>query len=434
MFFSTIYTLALHFIALFMLPSFLYERFRYGKYRESFKCRLGKNFPLIDRHKSMAEGGGERFLVWVHAVSVGETNAVAPLVKKIRASYPEAIILFSNITETGHAESLRSVKEADYHVFLPFDLPYIIRPIVQQVKPDLVILTETDFWFHFQNSAKESGAKLVVVNGKISRRSLKRYRMLPWFTAPLFQSLDLVCVQSEAFRRRFINLAIPPDHLIVTGNLKLDDVYPEMPPKELSSWKEKLGIGTQDQVIVIGSTHDPEEKMLLGQLKKVWKKKSGIKVLLVPRHPERFKLVEALLKKQKVSFALWSEQGRFDSNTNLLLVDAMGVLRQLYQLADLAIVAGSYTNKIGGHNLLEPSWYGKPVLYGPYVYAQKNLNELLVQKEAGLQVPIDQLAETILRLLSNSELMHKMGSAGKEIFEESKGATERTWAEIKKII
>ncbi|MDR3624901.1 MAG: 3-deoxy-D-manno-octulosonic acid transferase [Chlamydiales bacterium] len=426
MFFSVVYTIALHLFALLMIPSFLYGRIRYRKYQKSFSCRMGKHFPQIDKQG--------RFLIWVHAVSVGETSAVAPLVKKMKKSLPDAIIVFSNITETGHDEALKSIKEADYHLFLPFDLPYIIRPIVQQVKPDLVILTETDFWFHFQDAAKDCGAKIVVVNGKISRRSLKRYRMLPWFTAPLFQSLDLVCVQSEAYRKRFINLAIPPDHLIVTGNLKLDDTYAEASKEELASWKEKLGIEQNDKILVIGSSHDPEEKLLLSQLKKVWKKMPELKVFLVPRHPERCRAVEAILRKQKVSFALWSREEKFDKMTHLLLVDAMGVLRKLYQLGDLAIVAGSYTSRIGGHNLLEPSWYGKPVIYGPYVYAQKNLNELLKQKGASTQVPIDALADTIVHLFSDKELMDRMGRHGKEIFEEAKGATDKTWEEIRQIL
>lgn len=420
--FSFFYTLSLHLLALFLVPKLLYQRIRYGKYKESFSRRLGLYFPPVDQP-----------VIWIHAVSVGETKAAAPLVKRIKASYPHMHILFSNITETGHAEALRTIPEADAHVYLPFDLPYVIRPIVQRVKPKLLILVESDFWFHFQDEVKKQGGSIVVVNAKISKRSLKRFRILPWLTSPLFNTLDRILAQSESYKNRFLQLGVLRDKVHVLGNIKLDGTYPELSVEEIAAWKEKLGIRPTDIVLVIGSTHDPEEKELLSELKKVWKKEPELKVLIAPRHPERFKRVEGLFVRYEIPFALWSKKEKLDGK-NVLLIDTLGQLRACYQLANIAIVAGSFTDKVGGHNLLEPSWYEKPVLFGPYTFQQQDLAELIKQKNAGLQVGKHDVAKTILELLQNPAKRQEMGRHGKEIFLESRGATERSFHQLKEFL
>jgi 3-deoxy-D-manno-octulosonic-acid transferase len=425
MLFSSLYTFFLHILALVAFPYFLYCRIFKGKYKESFKAKLGLNFPKIDK--------GEKYLIWIHAVSVGETKAVAPLVKLIKKEKPDSLIVFSNITETGLKEAKISLaKEVDYHVFLPFDLPYIIKPIIHDIKPNLLLITETDFWYHFQSAAKEVGADVIVVNAKVSKKSLKRYSWLPWLTAPIFHTIDFFCVQSIAYKKRFLELGVPPDHLDITGNLKLEDSYPYLDKFQLKSQKEKLGILNENKIIVIGSTHDLEEKILLEQLKKVWRRWPNTKVFLAPRHPERFKAVESLLQKLDICYSLWSKEGKFDFETKVILIDAMGVLRGLYQLCQIAIVGGSFVDRIGGHNILEPSWYEKPVIYGPHIFAQKDFDALISQKNAGICIEGQQVAETLLKLLENDSLRKEMGLSGKKIFDEAKGATSKTWALIQK--
>jgi 3-deoxy-D-manno-octulosonic-acid transferase len=426
MLFSGLYTFFLHILAIIAFPYFLYSRIAKGKYKNSFKARLGFNFPKISK--------GEKFLIWIHAISLGETKACAPLVRLIKKNKPDAIIVFSSITETGHEEGKKILKEeVDYFVYLPFDLPYIIKPIVHEIKPNLVIITETDFWYHFQTAAKECGADVIIVNAKLSKKSLKRYSILPWLTAPIFHSIDFMCVQSESYKKRFLELGIPPDHLEVTGNLKLDDTYEELSPDQLKEMRYHLGLDDEDKVLVIGSTHDPEEKILLQELKKVWRRWPNLKVFIAPRHPERFKNVETILEKQEIGFTLWSRQEKFNFDTKLMLVDVMGVLRGLYQLSDIALVGGSFVDNVGGHNLLEPSWYCKPVIYGPNIYAQKDFDALICQKQAGISINQEEIAETILRLLTNDSLRIQMGAAGRTIFDEARGSTAKTWALIQKI-
>lgn len=425
--FQFFYDLFLHLAALLYTPIFLFQWICKGKYRKNILQRLGLRTPRIHAKR-------KKFVIWFHAPSLGETKAITPLVALARLNMPDALILVSSVTETGHQTAVASLKDADHHIYLPFDFPYLINPLVDAIKPDLVIISETDFWYNFLKRAKDLGARIVVVNGKISERSLKRFNILPWLMAPLFQLIDLICPQNEDYNNRFMRLGIPPDHLYVTGNLKLDDTYPVLSESEVKEWKKRLGLHKDDILLVIGSTHHPEEKQLLNVLKKVWKKCPQLKVALAPRHPERFKTVASFLESNSVPYATYSTEEKFDAETHLMLFDAMGILRQLYQVGDIAIVAGSYTDKVGGHNLLEPSWYGKPVIFGPHTQSQSELAFLMKKAEAGKQVALDKLAETLVDLIQHPEKRKKMGASGMKIFTEAKGATERTWQLLRVMI
>ncbi len=425
--FPFFYDFFLHILALFYAPIFLFQWLFRGKYRKNIKQRLGIVLPRI-RIKN------KEFVVWFHAPSIGETKAIAPLVAILRMNMPNATILVSNVTETGHETALSYLKDADCHFYLPFDLPYLIHPIVDAIKPDLIIISETDFWYNFLKRATDKGARVVVVNGKISESSLRRFNFLPWIMAPLFQLIELICPQNEEYKNRFMLLGIPPDHLYVTGNLKLDEISTPLSEKRLKEWKQKLCLDKDDLLLVIGSTHSPEEKLLINVLKKVWKKYPHLKVAIAPRHPERFKTVATYLESIKIPFATYSLKEPFTKQKNLMLLDAMGVLGELYQVGDMAIVAGSYTDKIGGHHLLEPSLYGKPVLFGPHTHSQLEMAFMIKKAEAGRQVSLDKLGEAIVDLIGHPEKRKKMGAAGMKMFSEAKGATERTWQLLRVII
>lgn len=419
MIFSILYEMILWLLALLMLPKLIYDYFIQNKYKQSIARRLGFNFPLISK--------GTRPLVWIHAVSVGETKAITPLVKTLRAQLNNPVIVISNITETGHAEAKRSIPLADYHVYLPIDLRFIIRPIIKRAAPDLVILSETDFWYNFLKGAKDSGAVVAVVNGKISERSFNRFKKTPYFSKKLFSYVNLFCIQSKHYHERFKALGIEPNKLEVTGNLKFDDEYPRLTKEQHETWKRQFQITTQNQIVVVGSSHDPEEKLILEQMALVWKEKPHVKLLIVPRHPERFNTVAVLLEKENIPYLRFSQLENGSKNAKVILVDAMGLLRKCYQLADLAIVAGSYTPRVGGHNILEPSWYGVPVIYGPHMHSQPELVELMEDYEAGFQVPLDNLGEKIIELLQDSAQRKRMGEQGLRMFQDINGATQKTW-------
>lgn len=399
------YDLGIHLFAFFKVLG------DWKKYRGIIGARLGKGFPKIEKN-------GKR-LVWIHAVSMGETKAVAPLIKKIKSLKDAPVVILSTVTQTGHEEGKKS--DADYKVFLPFDLPYVVRPIVRRLRPDLVILTETDFWYHFQDAAKESGARLAVVNAKLSERSFNRYQKFPSFVRRLLQPIDHFYAQGPLYEERLKKLGIPAEKITVTGNIKLDA------PVETAKIPTREQIGLKNHfVITLGSTHAPEERIWIQALKKLWHHYADLKVLIVPRHPERFNEVAHLLEEERLSYARWSQKGTLHSR-DVLLVDAMGVLKTCYQLSDLAFVGGSFTPKVGGHNILEPCFYGKPVLFGPCMASQPDLLDLARSYQAGIQIAPEDIVPTVRQLIDNFSLARQLGQNGLRLLAESRGALDKTF-------
>ena len=386
-----LYTIAIHCYALFSAPALFKKKHRH---------RLTFRFPKIEK-----EG---KPIVWIHAPSVGETRAVAPLVKKLARDYR---ILLSCVTQTGHAEGKRCV-DASWHVYLPFDLPYLIRPIMKRVAPKLVILAETDFWFHFEDSAKKVGARLILINGKVSEKSFKRYSKLPALSRLLFTPFDLLCVQGKLYEERFCSLGIDPAKIRVTGNIKLGATFEDpLPPHKA--------------VLTLGSTHDPEERLWIEVLKSV----PQLNVYFVPRHPQRFDQVAQMLENSGLSWGRASAGATFET-FQIVLVDKMGVLKQCYRSSTLAFVGGTLTPRVGGHNILEPCLYGVPVLYGPHLYNQPDLKDLIERYVAGVEVTEVTLKQTLKRLLEQSEERKALSLAGKKLIKESSGALEATYQAI----
>ena len=430
---NVLYEMLLWIAALIYVPKLLYNLLLGKKYRKSFLARMGIGFPFVQSGQSdqSAKSGP---LIWIHAVSLGETKAILPLARELKKQYPEARFLISSLTKTGHEEAKRSFSFADYHVFMPFDFSFLVSRIIRKVSPDLVILCESDFWFNFLRSAKKQGASIALVNGKISEKSLVRFKKIPFFSKRLFGLFDVICLQNELYRNRFRELSVPEEKLIVTGNLKLDEEYPELSDDEANRWRVRFGIDRDDVVLTIGSTHDPEEKIFIDVLKKIGETDSKLKVILVPRHPERFKEVENLLEKEKVPYVKYSEIESRTGNEKVILIDAMGMLRICYRIGDIALVAGSFTEKVGGHNILEPCWFGKPVLFGPYMKSQVEMVALIGQYKAGLQVKEDELQKYLENWIQDPEERRSVGERGFRLIQDSKGSTVKTIESLKSIL
>lgn len=423
MVYRLMYEISLWFAALLALPKMLYQMMLKKKYRKSFFKRWGWGFPSIDK--------GQRKLLWIHAVSVGEVKAVAPLVKRLKQD-GNPLVIVSTITETGLEEAKKSIPEAEYHIFLPFDFYGVIVPIVHKVKPDMVILCETDFWLNFLYAARDCGASIALVNGKISERSLKRFKAFPGFSKQLFGLIDIFCLQSEHHRRRFEELNISSAKLAVTSNLKFDGVPAMLSAAEKENLKAKLGFVAGQKIAVLGSTHDPEEQLLLQVFKKLWLKDPSIKVVVVPRHPERFNAVATLLKNQGILFDRYS-QCNPSAESKVCLLDAMGLLGACYQIADLAIVAGSYTAKVGGHNILEPLWHGVPTVFGPHMHGQPELLEVVSEYDAAMQLPLELLEGALDRLLQGGEEADNLRHNALKLVKDARGSLQRTQEQLQKL-
>jgi 3-deoxy-D-manno-octulosonic-acid transferase len=414
-----IYELLLHVFAVVMLPKALYSYYVKKRYRKSLAQRFGKNLPEITKKEGQT-------CLWVHGVSVGEAKAIAPLVKKYREENPSALIVISSITETGHEEAKRSAPDADHYFFLPFDLRYIICPFVRKVSPDVVMLSETDLWYNFLSCAKQCGARLFLVNGKVSKRSLKRYLLFPRFTKHLFSLFDTICVQNETYKKRFEELGCSAP-LAVTGNLKLDHEVTVLTEEERRLWHEKLGIKQGYDVLVVGSTHDPEEEFIFEKLAAIWQHHPRLKVIIAPRHPERAKEVARLCLQREIPYTLYSSIEKQTGEEKVVIVDTIGLLQTLYQLATVAVVAGSFTDRVGGHNIIEPMWYGTPVIYGPYMHTQEEFVDLAEEYDAAVQTSKEKLGEVIMELLYDKERRSNLEAAGLTLTRNARGALDATW-------
>lgn len=419
--FSFLYNLSLVFLAAIMLPKLIWQWCRHRKYRNSFKARLGISLPVFTPQKGQE-------VIWMHAVSMGETRAIIPLFQKIRQAFPQAAIVISTTTETGLNEAKRSMPDANAHFFLPLDFSWSIRQILDQIQPNRLVLCESDFWYHLLKLSKDRGVRIQLVNGKVSERSCQRFSKLPFFTHKLFSNFDELCVQSERYRDRFIRMGVPLQKIFVTGNLKFDSPTKKMEPAEQKAFRESLSILDTDRTLVIGSTHAPEEDLILSSLTTVWNNFPQLKVLLVPRHPERFNEVAHLIQEKGIACRRFSEKKK--GNEKLILIDAMGKLNQCYQIADVAIVGGSFTSHIGGHNILEPIAFDIPVFFGPHMHGQPDLEEIVLQSGAGKQIAIGQLSSALNEILKDAGLRDQYIKSCNKLAQSIQGATDRTFSRI----
>lgn len=413
------YTLALHLLLLAWIPALFFNLIFTGKYRKSFFKRLGFGFP-----KFKDEGP----LIWVHAVSVGEVKAIYGLVQKICAQNPQARLLVTTITETGQETAKNLFGDQAQVAYMPFDLPYIIRPIVNRLKPKWVLLSEGDLWFHFLDSAQKVGSRIFLVSGKLSERSFRRYRAFSFCFQSLMQCLDLALVKSSEDKSRFLLLGVNDSRIKVCGNLKLDQVPPNYSEQELSEFRQRLQIPEGAQVVVVGSTHKGEEKAIVDRLAIFFKGFPNLHVVVVPRHPERFNEVDNLLADyHPIRYSDSSEE----EESQVHLLDEMGLLTKAYALANVAIVAGSFVPDIGGHNILEPMGQGVPTIFGPEMEKQKELVCLALTHKAAIECDLDTLSSHVRSLLTEPELAKEMRERAKQMLELSGGAVEKTWDELR---
>ena len=421
---SLLYECIYWFLFLLYMPRLLYQMIVHKKYRKSFLARCGFQFV----HK---RGSGPLF--WFHAVSVGETSAIAKLALKIKEANKNASVIITSITETGHATAKKVMPFADDHLFLPFDSFFIMRRFVSKIVPDVVILSEGDFWYRFFREVKKKGAVIILANGKISEKSKTLFKSVSFLAKKLFSMIDLFLVQSEHYKMRFLQLSVPGSKIKVTGNTKGDMQVIPMTADEKGSFAASLGIRPSDFVIVAGSTHDPEETMIVEGLLPLLKEHPSVKLLIVPRHPERFDTVAGMLKGISLSSRRMSS-GAIEPIVQLLLIDAMGLLTKCYQLAHVAICAGSFVSHVGGHNILEPSFFDVPVICGPHMHSQPELIAQALAWKSCLQIKIGELHDTVKYLVDHKTEREAIGRRGGELIKSLQGAIERSFYEIESIV
>jgi 3-deoxy-D-manno-octulosonic-acid transferase len=399
--------------------------------RRGLSQRLGRVLP-----GGVADG---RPLLWVHAVSLGEAVAVAPLVKAFHVRYPAYRIIVSTVTETGREAVEQRLAGVADHYYAPLDFPWVVSKVMRHLKPSLFLFVETELWPNLLRQLGRCGIPAVLVNGRLSSRSFGRYRLIRSFLRQVLGAVTVCLMQSDRDAERMVALGAQPDRVIRIGNIKFDQPLPDRinGPGALS-WA-RLGLAEGEELIVAGSTHPGEEEALLTAYQTLVREFSNLVLLLAPRHVERAAEVEAEVKGIGLPALRRSLLGTPGGNhgpsgPRVLILDTRGELASVYREAVLAYVGGTLI-PVGGHNLLEPAVWAKPVFFGPFTDHCAEIATQLSRAEGMIPVRNGaELAEAMAHLLRNREDLQKVGIAAQQVVEENRGALQRSLDHIGKVL
>jgi 3-deoxy-D-manno-octulosonic-acid transferase len=418
------YSALLAFFLLLTLPYWVLQMMRHGKYRAGLRQRFG----AVPRALA---GRGEKPTIWVHAVSVGEVVASSAVVISLREKFPSHRVLVSTTTSTG--QKLAAQRFGDENVFyFPLDFALAIRPYLDALRPELVVVAETEFWPNFLRLSKRSGARIAVINCRISDRSLpgyKRFRFwLPRLLEKTLANVDLFLAQTEEDYQRLIEIGAAESKITVAGNLKFDVAPPRL-PKVVASLRQDFSHSGAGPILVCGSTLEDEEGSLLSAFRNILANHPKAVMILAPRHPERFAEVAALV--EQLGFRLWRRSlwsGEALAG-GVFLVDSIGELAALYSLATVAFVGGSLVPR-GGHNILEPALHGVPIVTGNHYENFRDVVNFFASRNAVRIVGLAELPLVFMELIDNSDERATLGRNALAALESQRGATDRTVAAL----
>ncbi|WP_213318281.1 3-deoxy-D-manno-octulosonic acid transferase [Chlamydiifrater volucris] len=411
------------------LPKIFYKMIVYGKYKKDIGVRFGFKIPEV---RTTSE---DTSLVWFHGASVGEIRLLLPLVRRMFEEYPDTKAVVTACTEAGVSEAEKLFTPLGVSTFvMPLDLGCVIRPVVRFLKPSLVILSEGDCWYNFLHAAKEFGAKAVVVNGRMSESSRKRFHAIKYLARNCFSPVDLFCLQDEVQQERFISAGVPEEKIRITGNIKTAFSLDVDNGALRGFWRERLRLSRREKLLVLGSTHRVEEHLWIKTFMELKLAHPHLKVLFAPRHIERSRELEEDLRRSGVVYGVWSCQDAFDIK-DVIIFDEIGSLADLYAAADYAFVGGTFDAKIGGHNLLEPLFRAVPLLFGPHIFSQSEIGKKILSYGCGILLGNEKsLVADMMHILSDPEEAKACVSAGKRFLENECQALEYTWKEVKSYI
>ena len=404
--------------------------------RRDYFAKFSERFGDIDDDASKCVLGGPgdelqgkpsqpRF--WLHAVSAGEATAAIALLAALRRRYPKSYIAVSTITPAGRAILAASKVRIDRVFYCPLDLSWVVRRVIARIGPTIFLVVETDLWPALLRHLKRRHVPLLLVNGRISLRRVRFHRLF----RPVFALLDHICVQTEADADRLIRIGVKPVKISTTGNLKFAQALGqlEMPPLMDSRYALPSGAA----LLVAGSTHAGEEEELLDCYRRLREKKRDVVLMIAPRHLERLEAIESLIARRGYATQLWSRFTEWQRDC-VTVVDSVGNLPRLYSLAHFVFVGGSFVKR-GGHNILEPAAWGKPIFFGPYMENYSSLAETTVREGAAIRVSHGaELAEQIASLMDDPVRSAAMGRRASALVRRNQGAVERNLAIIESLL
>jgi len=405
-----LYTIGLYLLFPFILIRLWWRGHKNPDYRHRIVERLGF-FPSFE--------GRPR--IWLHAVSVGETIAAAPLIKKLLLAYPDYRVLVTTTTPTGSAQLRRLFPDQVEHVYFPYDLPDVVARFLNRVQPKILIIMETELWPNLSRLCARQKIPVLISNARLSPRSFSGYKKILPLIRPVFVDISMISPQSEADAQRFQQLGADKKQLHICGNLKFDLQIPIEASETGEALKRIIG---NRPIWIAASTHDGEDEQILDAHHDILEKFPGALLILVPRHPERFDQVAKLCEEKELSIARRSLDQLPESQHQVYLGDTMGELLQLYAAADIAFVGGSLVST-GGHNPLEPAAIGLPVLTGPHVFNFKAIVDALSAENA-IQIIQDSpaLGKILIHLFQQPDERAELGSKGRQLVKQNRGATD----------
>jgi 3-deoxy-D-manno-octulosonic-acid transferase len=411
-------------------PYLAWQALRYRKYVGSLRQRFGY-LPI-----SFNLDGDES--IWIHAVSVGEVLTARALLPELKERYPRLRLFLSTTTMTGQQIARNSLQYVDEVFYFPFDLGFIVKRTLGLVKPRLFVMMETEIWPNLLRACRRAGVRTLLVNGRISSRSYPRYRFARPFFRDVLANVDRFCMQSEESARRIIDIGAPAGRVLVTGSLKFDSLeLPGVttPDRGRNRVLRYFRVAPDRPVIIAASTLKGEEEPVLEAFQRIRARMPGTLLVIAPRKPERFDDVEALARRGGWNVARRTELPvDADPRHDVVVLDTIGELAQLYQIATAVFVGGSLVDQ-GGHNILEPAVFGKPIVFGPYMQNFAEIAAAFLDHEAAIEVRnARDLESALLELLGDPVRRARLGAAARALVEANRGARGKTMTAIAQLL
>ena len=416
---------------LFVLPYYTYRLFTEKGFSRRFRQSLGRV------HNKEIEKVMRKDCIWIHGASVGEIVATSPLVKQIRQEMPDRPILVSAFTVGGYNMAKQIIPEADAIIFFPLDLPFVAESMVKRIHPGIFMPVETELWPNFLRAIRERHIPVMMVNGRISEKSVKTYRYLYGIWDDMLSTVSRFCMQSSIDADYIYSLGADKNKIFVTGNTKFDQTYAEVTSEDYARYKEELGLCNSYPIIMAGSTHPGEEKALFDAFKKVREQYADARLVIAPRKVNRADEISKLASSYGFETGYRSkmlENPGLRKEYPVVLLDTIGELGRIYAVGDVVFVGGSLC-KTGGHNVLEPAAHAKPIIVGPNMQNFKDSYSLLSKVGACKMVNnVAELANEMLDIIGNDERREKMGAASLQVIKENRGADIRSIHYLKELL
>lgn len=397
-------------------PWLLWSAWRKGKYREGFAAKLLGHAPIRS---------GDEPCIWFHAVSVGEVNLLAPIMSRLARLRPDLVFYISTTTQTGFELANRKYENATVF-YAPLDFSWAVGKAFDRVRPDLFVLAELELWPNLIAAASSRTIPVTIINGRLSDGSFRGYRRIRSLLAPTLAKIDFVAAQTPTYADRFRELGVADERVAVTGSIKFDGARSDRSDAAVTRLGALAGISANDLVIVAGSTQHPEEELAYAAWESISQTVANVKLILVPRHPERFNDVASFLKNSGGNWARRSKLDQCETKPAVVLVDAVGELGSWWGLADAGFVGGSM-GKRGGQNMIEPAAYGVATCFGPNTKNFRDVVALLLEAEGAKVVHNgDEMRQFFSQCIADETFRRDLGSAAQRVVSQQQGAADAT--------